>query len=105
MIAFGMLLIWLCLFDPGFMPEVQPQPQTHTRDLTPEEFIKQSYTNLNTATRDELMELPGIGEVLADRILAYRLENGGFSSVDELTKVRGIGEKRLEAVRRYVYVE
>ena len=105
MIAFGMLLIWLCLFDPGFMPEVQPQPQTHTRDLTPEEFIKQSYTNLNTATRDELMELPGIGEVLAGRIIAYREKNGGFASIEELTRVSGIGEKTLEELSTYVYVE
>ena len=34
----------------------------------------------------------------------YRLEKGGFSSVEELTEVRGIGEKKLEAVRKYVYV-
>lgn len=103
MIAYSLFLGWRVFFDPGYLPGVRPK--TPVGELTVAEFLKLSSTNLNTAGRAQLMELPGIGEVLADRILAYRLENGGFASVDELTKVRGIGEKRLEAVRRYVYVE
>lgn len=67
--------------------------------------MKLSSTNLNTATPLELMELPGIGEVLAGRIVTYRLQRGGFASVEELREVRGIGEKRLETLRKYVYVE
>lgn len=52
--------------------------------------------NINTATLDELMALPGIGEVLAKRILAYREEHDKFSTVYELMNVEGIGEKRME---------
>lgn len=60
--------------------------------------------NLNTATREELMTLNGIGAVKADAILAYRAENGAFQSVDQLLEVSGIGEKTLEKLRTQVCV-
>ena len=50
------------------------------------------------ADTEQLTALPGIGEVLAQRIIAYREENGSFLSTDELKNVEGIGEKRLEAI-------
>jgi competence protein ComEA len=48
--------------------------------------------NLNTATADQLEELPGVGPVLAQRIVEYRDQQGGFQSVDELRDVPGIGD-------------
>lgn len=54
--------------------------------------------NINTATRAQLESLPGIGEVLAQRIIDYRDANGPFTSVTQLTRVSGIGEKRLAAI-------
>ena len=58
--------------------------------------------DLNRATREELMELPGIGEVMADRILDYRREHGPFSAVEELLNVSGIGPKKLGVLLEYV---
>ncbi len=60
--------------------------------------------NLNTATLEELDTLPGIGPVLAQRILDYRALAGGFTSVEELTEVSGIGEKTYEDLRNLVTV-
>lgn len=55
--------------------------------------------NINTATETELQALDGIGPALAARIVAYREEHGPFSSVDELTRVNGIGPSILERNR------
>lgn len=61
--------------------------------------------NLNTAPAAQLQTLPGIGPALAERIVAWRESNGGFSSVDQLTRVSGIGPKTLERFRDQVTVQ
>ena len=55
--------------------------------------------SLGSATVEQLDEVEGIGPTLAERIVEYRTANGGFSSVDELQDVDGIGEKRLATLR------
>ena len=59
--------------------------------------------NINTADKDLLTQLPGIGPVTADIIIQYRKDNGQFNSIDELTKVKGIGNKTLEKLKPYLY--
>ena len=60
--------------------------------------------NLNTATEAELETLPGIGKSTAAKIVADRQSNGSFKSVDELTRVSGIGDKKLAAIADLVCV-
>ncbi|MDT0612433.1 ComEA family DNA-binding protein [Streptomyces lancefieldiae] len=58
--------------------------------------------SLNTATADQLDTLPGVGPVLAQHIIDYRTQHGGFRSVDELREVNGIGERRFADLRDLV---
>lgn len=60
--------------------------------------------DLNTATLKQLNDLPGIGESKARAILDYRMKKGRFSKVEELTEVKGIGDKMLEKLKPLVYV-
>lgn len=59
---------------------------------------------LNQATAAELDSLPGVGPVIAERIVSYREENGPFQSVEDLLDVPGIGEAKLADLRDYVQV-
>ncbi|MHB1424750.1 MAG: ComEA family DNA-binding protein [Gemmataceae bacterium] len=61
--------------------------------------------DLNQADHAQLLQLSGVGEDLARRIEAYRAEHHGFRDVDELGQVKGIGAKRLEKLRPFLYVE
>jgi competence protein ComEA len=60
--------------------------------------------NLNTATEADLDTLPGIGPALAQRIIDYRTQHGGFHSVDELRNVSGIGDAKFAEIKDLVTV-
>jgi len=61
---------------------------------------KQSFhlIDINSASKDALITLPGIGEAMAERIILYREENGPFRTLDELGRIKGIGKKKLERI-------
>ena len=61
--------------------------------------------NINTATSEELQSLNGIGPALALRIIDYRTQNGNFSTIDEIKSVKGIGDKKFDAMKDFICVE
>jgi competence protein ComEA len=60
--------------------------------------------NINEAGESELEELPGIGPVLARRIVEYRAENGNFETIYNILNVEGIGEKKFADIEEYICV-
>jgi len=75
-------------------PSIAPIPKQSHRDLL----------DLNRATEEDFVALPGIGPRLAERIMAYRQSVGLFHSLDELRQVKGIGSKKFERIRPLVTV-
>lgn len=60
--------------------------------------------NINTANAEELQQVPGIGPATAQKILQMRKSYGPFKSVDDLLAIRGLGQKRLDKMRKYLTV-
>jgi competence protein ComEA len=71
-------------------------------DVVPAAADPRARININTATAEELEALPGIGEVIASRIIEYREQNGPFRSVDDLIHVQGISSRAIEEFRDQV---
>lgn len=61
--------------------------------------------NINSAAPEELEELDGIGEIIAQNIVNYRESHGKFSSISELKKVEGVGDKTLDKIEPYITCE
>lgn len=59
--------------------------------------------NINTATKEELMQLNGIGEVLAQRIIKHRDKVGGFKQISDLLQVEGIGESKYQSIKEDIF--
>lgn len=96
--------------SPAVSPEASPAASQANSPVVPTAEPGTSETpalplDLNTATQAELENLPGIGEVMARRILEYRVAQGGFSAVEELKNVSGIGDKTYETIKDLVKVE
>ena len=64
----------------------------------------QNLININTATLEELLTLPGIGEAKAKAIIKYRVDNGDFNNINELLNVDGIGSKLYEEIKIYITI-
>lgn len=61
--------------------------------------------NINTATKEELITLPGIGPVKAEAIIQYRQEKGPFKQLDELKEVYGIGDKLFSGIKNDIILD
>ena len=80
----------------------EPQKTSQTSAITPTKGSK--WLDINRATVQELQALPGIGEVLARRVVEQRKARGSFRAVEDLLEVKGIGEKRLNSLRPLILV-
>ena len=76
-----------------------------TQETAQSQARTQTSININRATEAELVGLDGVGSSKAQAIILYREMFGGFKSVDELTKVKGIGAKTVEKNRRRLSVQ
>lgn len=65
---------------------------------------EEKMVNINTATQEELMQLQGIGEATAKKIIDYRQENGKFNSIEDLKNVSGIGEAKFNSISDKIIV-
>lgn len=61
--------------------------------------------NINTASKEDFCMLPGIGVALADRIIAYREENGPFRQITDLTNIKGISQTMVNKISDYITVD
>ena len=105
------LLVTVCVCAAAFSPDFSPvgiiyseTPTTAaaTTDNTVPPTLK---VNINTATLEQLMLLPEIGEVYASYILEYRQDIGKFTSIEQLLDVKGIGQKRFQAIKDFVTIK
>ena len=86
--------------------EYAPIPDNRKQQiLEQKEIINEDYRlDMNKATKAQLMDLPGIGETIADRIISYRSQNGDFTSTNDLLLIDGIGEKKLLQIEALIKV-
>lgn len=66
---------------------------------------KESSININTASEKTLTKLPGIGKTIASRIVKLRNQKGGFKNLDELIEVKRIGLKKLNSIKKFIFIE
>ncbi len=91
------------LSSPTTEPSMEPS-DTNSPSTGNEQPTTAGKININTATAIELATLPGIGEVIAKRIVDYRQAHGDFDSLADLLSVEGIGQKRLEQIIDYITI-
>ena len=86
------------------LEETQTHKNEETLNSSPGKPDTTELININTATLEELITLTGIGEILAERIIAYRKKNGSFNKLEDLSNVPGIGPQTLKRIKEKLYV-
>ena len=103
----GLTGLFLCVLLGMFAHDRRTVLPVETERQVPQEAVLPDLSplDLNTATAEELATLPGIGPELAGRIVAYREEQGGFGSIEEIVEVSGIWEGKFAALKGRITVE
>jgi competence protein ComEA len=73
--------------------------------MVPGFIVAGDKVNINTANKDELCALKGVGPAIAVRIIEYREKNGKFKTIEEITEVKGIGDATFEKIKDLIVVE
>ena len=103
----ALVLLVVCLVFAGFLGgfflghNANHKDVQHSHHPAPTESAGERL-NINTATAAELQDLPGIGPVLANRIVAFRQENGDFTATEQLLLVKGFGEVLLDSLENLI---
>ena len=84
---------------------VHTQKTFRREKIVEEKLGKNYYININSASKEELQELPGIGATTADLIIEYREEHGKFKEKKDIMNVKGIGEKTYNEIESMICVE
>lgn len=100
----ALLAALLGIFVGRNLPDNRTELQEHTVQTNTRADESLGKININTATKDQLILLPGIGETIAQRIIIYRQENGNFSNIIDLQNVVGIGKQTLSKILDYITV-
>ena len=88
-----------------YVPRVDDEIESFSSETgVPSEENSDGRININTASKEMLMELPGIGESKAESILSFREENGNFGSVEDIMNVPGIKEALYNKIKDYIRV-
>lgn len=102
--AAGVFLVFLAAFSWHQAHSRAPILISEVSGVQADEVPEGLRVNINTASMQQLQTLPGIGPALAQRIVQYRQENGPFSSVSQITLVKGIGLSVLDRILDYITV-
>ena len=86
------MLIGLCILLVAFL-------------VAPVLVVAGDKVNINTASKEALSGLTGIGPVIAERIIEYRDKNGPFKNKEDITKIKGIGEKTYQKIKDFIAIE
>ena len=87
------------------VPKVGEEVEANPAGTTSKEVAKEGKVNINTATVEELKTLKGVGEKKAEAIIEYRKKNGSFKTKEDLMKVRGIGKKLFESFEERIVTQ
>lgn len=110
LVMFAVLIGYNAFFIPPISENIQISGDIIKDQETSEENSESSKNktgliNINTASKEELTELTGVGPKIAERIIEYRKTHGGFSSKEEIMNVKGIGEKIFEKFKDDITVK
>ncbi len=92
-------------FSSSNMNILSDSVSSQTKALQKKKLSSTQRININIASKSEIMKLPGTGEVIAERIIAYRENVKLFKTAEDLLNVKGIGKKKLEQIKPYLIFE